>query len=177
MLRSDAFPAIDHRRNPHPVAHQRFDRAPAVVRARKDTDLSTRRHGIPREIRPHGRRQHHAGPVVSGKHDRSLDGACSEHGPARHNAPDPLTWLMHGRNRNVIVDALQRTVGPTVIGAEDARARHHCDLGERAQFFERGGDPRIAGLSIDQACVAEQSATEHSVRLGQDDARATSAGR
>ena len=76
------------------------------------------------------------------------------------------------RHRHVVVDALDRGIGPAVIDAEDRGPPHDAAIGQAFELGLGGRDPFERGTPIDLAALGEEAAAETEIFIAQDHSRA-----
>ena len=119
----------------------RIDRgAPAVIGRREHHEPAPGCDGEPIEIGAHRTGQHYARSIIAAEHQRALERAGREHGALRDDPPDALPGCMRGRHVDMIVDALDRAVGPVIVdpehrgAAHDPHVRHGGELGFAGRY-------------------------------------------
>ncbi len=92
-------------------------------------------HGVAVEVAAHRARQHDAGPVVLGEHQRPLERAGREHHLARAHLPQALAGQVSGRGRpEVVGHALEQAEIVVVVVGEGGGAGQHADLGKAREL-------------------------------------------
>jgi hypothetical protein len=106
------------------------------------------------------------------EHDGPLDGAGGKHRTLRHDTPKPLAWLMRGRYRDMVVDALERRIGAAVINAEHAGAPEDAAIRQAFELSLGRPHPLNGRCAVDLVALGEQATAEAEVLVAQDRARA-----
>ncbi len=125
-------------------------------------------HRIAIRVRARSRGQHHAGPVVVGKHERALECAGGEDDLRGPHFPQALRRRMCRRLRGTFNNG-ERVM---VEIAEHGAAAEHGHVRQSAQFRERAPDPVQRRVAIDVRALGEQAAAEVAAFVRDDDARA-----
>ena len=76
----------------------------------------------------------------------------------------------------MVVDALERRIGPLVEHCGYRRARHDADFAHRAEFLLGLRDPAGRRHAVDHAAVGKQPSAERDILVAEDDARSRAAG-
>ena len=145
-------------------------RAPSIVVVGEDHGAFAGQHTEAVEVGAHRARQHHAGQVVVAENGCAFDGAARQHHALRRDAPQALAGLLRKRHREVVRDALHRTVDAVVEGAEHGGAGEYRHIWQRAQFGEHAVHPFSAGEAVDQILFRKAASARAEILVGQDHA-------
>ena len=99
-----------------------------VIIASKNRNTFAGRNRISVDITAHGTGQHHTGPVVICKCDRTLERPRTKYGAFCHNPPETLQRQARGHGREMVRNALHCSVCTTIIGSGDCGARHQAHI-------------------------------------------------
>ena len=122
------------------------------------------------EIAPRRAGKHDPGPIVVGKDERPLDGACREHDLAGPHPPQPLARRFWVGEEAGLGQPFAETDEILRIIAERLRARHETDIGRPAQAVQRLGEPLAGGLSVDgRARLGAERSAGQRVFVADDD--------
>src|SRR4029453_17671657 len=140
MTRS-SVPGVDERHHLDSGVSQVRGGAEGIVIVGEDDGASAWRDAEAIDVSAHRAGQHDAWTIITAEYNGPLDGARAQHGAFRHDAPQPLARLVRWGDRHMVVDALERGIGPTVINTEHRRARHDAAIGEGGELSLCGFHP------------------------------------
>ena len=137
----------------------------------------SRHHRVAMEIAQRGARQHDAGAIVVGEHNRTLQGPGRQHHPTGADMPETLA-RQEGRRRRtkLLSDPFDRDQVIIVVMAGYRRRGQQPHLRQRRQFGDRRFCPRHAVAIADAVGAAQQRATEYRVAVGEDHPGAPASG-
>ena len=126
---------------------------------------AARAHGVAVEVAAHRARQHDAGPVVLGEHQRPLERAGRQHHLARAHFPEALAGQVRRGAPEVVGDALEQGQIVVVVVGECGRAGQHAVSGRLASSAATSASQAGARVILGSSSSAPPSAGCCSARI------------